>query len=164
MRFLSEKKIIVMLLRICLLALIFGWFSVNGLVPVPPLYRKAVLALKNYTSNPSFNPITYSLLNVFIHDKQARAFISDQAIELALTQIKELDQTSQTNNEKLLRQLIYGINCKHMGKNCLLSHRQKINRPAPHLKQQIASALDQFFGNANSEDEWPTTKTDESKE
>jgi hypothetical protein len=152
-----------MLLRICLLAFIVGWFSVNGLVPVPPIYRKAASALKSYTSNPSYNPIVYSLINVFIHDKRARAFISDQALELALTQIKELDQTSQTTNEKLLRQLIYGINCKHAGKNCSLSHRQKINRPAPHLKQQIVLALDKFFGDANSEDEWPTAKTDENK-
>jgi hypothetical protein len=149
-----------MFLRICLLALIVGWFSVNGLVPVPPMYRKAELALKRYTSNPSHNPIIYSLLNVFIHDKRARAFISDQAIELALTQVKELDEASQTNNEKLLRQLIYGINCKHTGKNCSLSHRQKINRPTPHIKQQIVLALDKFFGNANSEEEWPATKTD----
>jgi len=143
-----------MFLRILLFSLIFGWFSVNCLVPVPSSYRKAELALKRYMSNPSHNPIIYSLLNVLIHDKQARAFISDKAIEMALEQIKEFDKKTKTNNEKFLRRVIYGINCKHNENDCSPSNQQKTTRPTPKLKQRIILALDKFFANGNIDD-WP---------
>ncbi len=142
-----------MFLRIIFFTLIFCWFSVHGLVPVPPIYRKAELALKRYVSNPLHNPVTHSLLNVLIHDKQARAFISDQAIEMALGQVKEFDQKMKLNNENILRQVVYGIACKRTGNNCATSNRQKINRPTADLKHHIVLALDKFFGNSNAEDD-----------
>ena len=92
---LFKHQRVVMLLRIFFFVLIFGWLPVNGIVPVPPIYRKAEVVLKQYKSNPSYNPIIHSLFNAFIHDKRARAFISDQAIELALQQVNELDQQQQ---------------------------------------------------------------------
>jgi hypothetical protein len=144
-----------MFLRIFLFSLIYGWFSVNCLAPVPPVYRKAELALKSYVSNPSHNPVIYSLLNVLIHDKQARAFISDQAIEMALENIKELDQKTKTRNEQLLSQVIYGINCKPNGKNCSSINGRKINRPTPDLEEFIVVALDKYFANAKSDEDWP---------
>jgi len=145
-----------------LLLLIFGWFSVDCLVPVPPVYRRAEFALKRFMSNPSYNPITYSLLNVLIHDKQARAFISDQAITMALEQVKEFDQQTKTNNEKLLRQAIYGINCKRNRSNCLPFNRQKINRTSQDFKQRIVLELDKFFSIPNIDDDVPNT-TDNGK-
>jgi hypothetical protein len=104
-------------------------------------------------SNPSHNPITYSLFNVLIHDKQARPFISDRAITMALEQVKEFDQQRKKNNEKLLRQAIYGINCKRNGNNCLYFNRQKIHRTPQDLKQRIVLELDKFFSISNIDDD-----------
>lgn len=154
-----QYKTILMLLRLFLLSLIFGWFSVECLVPVPPIYRKAVLALKRYVENPHHNPVTYSLLNVPIHDKQARAFTTDQAIDMALEQIKDLDEKGRTHIAKLLNKVIYGIDCKRNGNNCLSPSRRKPIRPTPDLKNHIVLALDDFFDNGNADDDWPVPTT-----
>jgi hypothetical protein len=96
-----------MFLRIYFPLLIIGWFSVTDLVPVVPIYRKGELALKYYISYPSHNPVIHSLLNVLIHDKQARAFIFDQSIKMALEKIKEFDQKTKTISVSFLRILLF---------------------------------------------------------
>ena len=144
-----------MFLRIFFLLFVAGWYSANCYVPVPPIYRKAELALKRYISHPSHNPIIYSLLNVLIHDKQAKAFISDQAIEMALENVKKIDKKSRTNNEQPLRQVIYGKNCQPNDSNCSPANQRKINQPTSDLKQHIMSELDNFFGHTHANDHWP---------
>lgn len=140
-----------MFLRQVLLLSIFGWFSVNCLAPALPNYRKAEIALNRYNSYSSYNPIVHSLLNVLIHVKKAKAFISDKAIEMALEQVKEFDEKTGENNEPLLRQLIYGTNCNPNDKNCLSSNRKP---PTPDVKQRITIALDKFFANNKANDHW----------
>lgn len=147
-----------MFLRIFYVLLIVGWSSVNCVVPVPPIYRKAKLALNRYLSSPSYHPVIYSLLNVLIHVKQAKAFISDEAINMALHEVKELDQSTKTNNVESLRQIIYGRNCKNSANNCTSSNQRKINPPPPDLKQRIISELDKFFENISTDDSWTVKK------
>jgi hypothetical protein len=152
-----------MFLRTILLLTIFSWLSVDCLVPVPPSYRKAELALNSYISYSSYNPITHSLLNVLIHVKQAKAFISDQAIEMALEHVKKFDQETEENNEPILRQIIYGTNCKSDDKNCLPSNRNRLGSPTPDLKQRIAVALDKFFANNKGNDYWSLSASNGNK-
>lgn len=144
-----------MLFRLLLFILIVDCYCANRAAPLSPLpYQQAEVALKRYTLNPAYNPIIHSLFNVYVHDKRGRAFISDDAIELALIQIKELDQISKSNVEKTLREFIHAVNCRRLGKNCQSSsHRQKINRLTPDVKQKIVVALDDFFQNGNFDDE-----------
>jgi hypothetical protein len=143
-----------MFLHVVCLCLIPSWLLVNCVVPVPPLYRKAELALNRYISAPSYNPVIHSLLNVLIHVKQAKAFISDEAIESALEEVKDFDQNTKINNEQLFRQVIYGRNCKKGDNNCDPSNRRKINPPTPDLKQRIVAELDKFFATINTDESW----------
>jgi hypothetical protein len=147
-----------MFLRIFFLLLICGCFSVHSLSPVSPAYRKAELALRRYLAQPACNSVIYSLLNVLIHDKQAKAFITEQAIEMALEHVKELDQTAKTNNEQALRQIIYASNCKPNDNNCFPSNHQKTYKPTADLKQHIASALDKLFIDSNVDDDFVVNK------
>lgn len=144
-----------MLFRVFFLIVIFDCYSVNSATthPIQLPYQQAEVALKRYTLNPAHNPIVHSLFNVYVHDKRGRAFISDDAMELALMQIKELDSISKSNVEKTLREFIHAVNCRRLGKNCQPAHRQKINRLTPDVKQKIVVALDNFFENGNFEDE-----------
>lgn len=146
-----------MVLRVFLILLIPGWLAVNGLVPVPPVYRKAVFALKQYRSYQYHNPLVYSLLNVLIHNKQAKAFVSQEAIELSLDYIRQFDKKMTTNNEQLFRQIIFGTTCKRNDKNCLQSHQQKANLLTPELKEQIILELDKHFQNDDSKSDETTT-------
>ncbi|CAF0955415.1 unnamed protein product [Rotaria sordida] len=107
------------------------------------------MGLKLYRSHPLYNPVTYSLLNILIHNKQAKAFVSDEAIEMALDDIKEFDQKAASNNEPLLRQLIYGTYCKSNEKNCVRSNRKKVNHVSSDLAQQISLALDEYSTDDN---------------
>ena len=143
-----------MFLRIFCVLLITGWFSVNCVVPVPPKHRKAELALNRYISSPHYHPVIYSLLNVLIHVKQAKAFISDEAINMALGEVKEFDQSTKTNNVKLLCQIIYGRNCKKTANNRVSSNQHKINPLSSDLKQRIVSELDNFFENISTGGTW----------
>jgi hypothetical protein len=152
-----------MFLRTILLLTISSWLSVHCLVPLPASYRKAELALNRYISHSSYDPITHSLLNVLIHVKQAKAFISDQAIEMALENIKEFDQETDGNNEPLLRQIIYGINCKFNDKDCLHSNRNQLGSPTPDLKQRISVALDKFFENNKADTYWSLSALNRNK-
>ena len=143
-----------MLFRVFLLIVILNCYSVNSAaLPIQLPYQQAEVALKRYTLNPAHNPIIHSLFNVYVHDKRGRAFISDEAMELALIQIKELDSISKSNVEKILREFIHAVNCRRLGKNCQPAYRQKINRLTPDVKQKIVVALDSFFENGNFEDE-----------
>lgn len=131
--------------RIFCLVLILSWVLVNTFAADPSGPRKAALALKPYRSYPQHNPIVYSLLNVLIHNKQARAFISDKSIDMALDFIKEFDQKSKTNSEPILRQLIYPTSCKTNPMSCLNTNKQKVNYLPPALKERIIEELDKHF-------------------
>lgn len=135
-----------MLLRILCLLVISSSLLVNCLAPVPPVYRKAVMALKLYRSYASHNPLVYSLLNILIHHKYAKIFTSDQAIEMALNDIKELDKKTGKNNEGLLREIIYGKSCKTNDNNCLNRNGKKPANISPELTQRITLNLDKIFG------------------
>ncbi|CAF0828971.1 unnamed protein product [Rotaria sp. Silwood1] len=113
------------------------------------------MGLKLYRSSASYNPVVYSLLNILIHNKQAKAFVSDQAIEMALDEMKEFDQKTASNNEQLLRQLIYDTYCKNNESNCLRSNRNKHNHVTPDLAQKIVLTLDDYFTD-DSQDHHPT--------
>ncbi|CAF2420312.1 unnamed protein product [Rotaria sp. Silwood2] len=103
------------------------------------------MGLKLYRSSSLYNPVVYSLLNILIHNKRAKAFVSEQAIEMALDEMKEFDQQTASNNEQLLRQLIYGTYCKNNENNCFRSNRNKINPITSDLAQRIALTLDDYF-------------------
>ena len=152
-----------MFLRIICVLLITGWFPVSSVVPVPSIYRKAELALNHYMSSPSYNPIIHSLLNVLIHVKRARAFISDEAIDMALNDFKVVDQNTKGNNVQSLRQIIYGKNCKKNSKNCTVSNHRKINPPSQDLKQRIVLELDKFFEDLNTDYPWADNVDEKTK-
>jgi hypothetical protein len=126
-----------MFIRALFLLAITSWFQVNCYVPVAPIYRKAEEALHRYSSNFAHNPVIYSLLNILVHDKQATAFVSDEAIDLSLNEIKKYN----VKDEKVLRQII------HDTRNPLES-----SQLSPNVKEQIISALDTFFSNSNTDD------------
>ncbi|UJR27601.1 hypothetical protein I4U23_008882 [Adineta vaga] len=134
-----------MFLRLIILLTIFGWFSIVDSVPVPSTYRKAELALNDYTAPSSLNPMVHSLLNVLIHVRQARAFISDDAIEMVLENVRTFDHEINGNNEQLLRQIIYHKNCKSDDKDCLSSNQNSVHTPSSDVKQRIILELDKFF-------------------
>jgi len=126
-----------MFFRILCLITVFGWFQVQCYVTVPSIYREAHRALHHYSSEAEHNPVIFSLLNVLVHDKRAKAFITDQAIERALSDVKKFN----ADDEDVLRGIIYR-------KKSLL----KSNHVSKELKQDIQSALDTFFSNANVDD------------
>ncbi|CAF1099783.1 unnamed protein product [Adineta steineri] len=126
--------------------------SVNCALPVPPNYRKAELTLNRYISSSTFNPIIYSLLNVLVHVKQSKGFITDEAIEMALENIKKFDQETNDHTEPLLREIIYGTNCKPDDKNCSNQNQYQMTEPTPDIKQRIVAALDRFFENNDVDD------------
>jgi len=119
-------------LTFCLL-IIAGWFQVQCYVTVPSIYQKGEVALKHYSSRTDHNPVIFSLLNVLIYDKRAKAFITNEAIEKSLEDVKKFDE----NDEEILREIIYG---------------KKGNKPSTELKEDIQSALDTFFSHPNLDD------------
>lgn len=134
-----------MFLQFIIILSIIVHSSAYGRVLVDPMYRKAELALNRYSASLSPNPIVYSLLNVLIHDRQAKAFVSDEAIELALQHIREFDLKINDHNEKILRRIIYGVDCESDDKNCLSNNQDPARTPSPDTKERIVVALDEFF-------------------
>ena len=138
------------------LTFIYGFYSINCASLSLPVYRKAQLALKHYIADPSADPVTHSLLNVLIHDKNARAFTTDQAIEQAINSVKQINEKSNNSYlEKYLRQAVYGLKCNQNGADCVSSVEINNARPTPstHLKQQIVAALDSFFSGLDNDEE-----------
>jgi hypothetical protein len=119
-----------MFFRIFCLLTITAWLQVEGYVPVPFIYQKVEIALHHYSSHPEHNPVIFSLLNVLVYDKYAKAFITPEAIETSLKDVKKFRQ----NDEKILRRIIYGK-----------TKPVKSNRLSSALKENIQSALDTFF-------------------
>ncbi|CAF1955689.1 unnamed protein product [Rotaria magnacalcarata] len=142
-----------MFLRIFCLLFIPSCLLVNAVFSAPPIYQKAAMGLNFYRSYASHNPLVYSLLNILIHNKQAKAFISDRAIEMALDDIQELDQKTGKNNEKLFRELIYGKICKPPGSNCVNSNGPKPTRLSPELTQRIITSLDKYFSDDDANED-----------
>jgi hypothetical protein len=126
-----------MLFRIFCLLTIAGWFQVQCYVTVPSIYRKAEMALHHYSSHIGHNPVIFSLLNVLVYDKRARAFITDGAIEKSLEDVKKINK----NDEQILRRIIY------RRKNL-----EKVNKLSVESKENIESALDTFFAYPNIDD------------
>jgi len=126
-----------MFFRTFCLLIIAGWFQVQCYVTVPSIYRKVEVALQDYSSREDHNPVIFSLLNVLIYDKRAKAFITNEAIEKSLEDIKKFNE----HDEQILREIIYG-------KQILL----KENEPSIELKEDIQSALDTFFSHPNLDD------------
>ena len=135
-----------MLRSVCFLVLIVNWLPCDCLPPVPPIYRKAESALNRYLSKPASNPVVHSFLNIIIHDKRAKAFASDRAVNMALQHVGELnDATSNGHDEQVLRQLIYGTSSK------TLTQPQPF-KPTADLKEKITAALDNLFANKSNEE------------
>jgi hypothetical protein len=126
-----------MFIRIFCLVIITGWFQVQCNIPVPSTYRKVEVALHHYSSNGNHNPVIYSLLNVLVHDKLAKAFITNEAIEKSLEDVKKFNE----DDEQSLRQLIYDR------KNLF-----EPNELPDELKQEIESALDTLLLYPNTDD------------
>jgi hypothetical protein len=141
-----------MFVGIIVLFLVSNWLPVHCLGPVPTIYRKAELALNRYMSHPFHDPVIHSLLNILIHDKHARAFISDQAIDIALATIKQFDQQTNAHSESLFHEIIYGKRCQQNQSNCKLSNEWEPFKPTPDLKAKITSALDKFFASSTVDD------------
>ncbi len=121
---------------LCLLT-IMGYLQVQCYVPVPLLYRKVEAAIRRYSSNMSHNPVIHSLLNALVYDKQAKAFITDEAIETSLKDVKKINE----KDEPILREFIYGT------KTSLQSTTLTAD-----LKEDVESALDTFFSHPNVDD------------
>ena len=137
-----------MLFRVLCLLTIISYFHVQCYLAVPSIYRKAELALRRYSSNKNHNPVVYSLLNILIHDKRAKAFTSASAIEKSLVDVKQFNE----NDEPILRELI------QQTKNS----KQPAKLTAP-LKADLESVLDTFFTNQTTDSyesfELPSSKT-----
>lgn len=114
---------------LCLLTLT-TYLQVHCYVPVPTIYRKVELALRHYSTNTDHNPVIHSLLNVLVHDKRAKAFVTDQAIEKSLEDVKKFNR----KDEHVLRRLLYGTR--------VLPLNQKLPTV---LEESIESALNTFF-------------------
>lgn len=112
---------------------------------------KAESALNQYRAHPFHDPVIYSLLNVLIHNKQTKAFITDQAIEISLDHIKEFDEQAHTKSEPLLREIIYGSNCVYDPRDCPNGKDRSTFKPSPELTAQISSELDKFFASPSLE-------------
>lgn len=141
-----------MFLSLVFVFALYGCFSVHCLVPVPTIYIKAESALNQYRTHPFHDPVIYSLLNVLIHNKQTKAFITDQAIEISLEHIKEFDQQAHTHSEPLLREIIFGSNCEYDPRDCPQSKNRPAFKPSMELTAQISSELDKFFDSASLQD------------
>jgi hypothetical protein len=126
-----------MFFRIFCLFIVLGWFQVQCYVTVPPIYREADRALHRYSSEAKHDPVIFSLLNVLVHDKRAKPFTTDQAIERALADVKKFN----ADDDDILRGIIYQ-------KKSLL----KTNSVSKELKQDIQTALDTFFSHPNVDD------------
>ena len=126
---------------VCLLVLVTNWLPGHCLPPVPPIYRKAEGALSRYLSKPASSPVVHSLLNIIIHDKRAKAFTSDRAVNMALQHVGELNG----NDEQVLRQLIFGANSKTL-------IQPKPFKPTADVKEKIIAALDNFFVDSSAEE------------
>ncbi|CAF0720823.1 unnamed protein product [Adineta ricciae] len=113
----------------CLLTLTI-YLEVHCYVPVPRIYRQVELALRHYSTNTDHNPIIHSLLNVLVHDKRAKAFVTDQAIEKSLEDVKKFNR----KDEHVLRRLLYGTK--------ILPSNKKLPTV---LEESIESALNTFF-------------------
>jgi len=133
----NPKQNITMFFRTFCLLIIAGWFQAQCYVTVPSIYKKVEVALQDYSSREDHNPVIFSLLNVLIYDKRAKAFITNEAIEKSLEDIKKFNE----HDEQILREIIYG-------KQILL----KENEPSIELKEDIQSALDTFFSHPNLDD------------
>jgi predicted DNA-binding protein len=126
-----------MFFRTFCLLIIAGWFQVQCYVTVPSIYQKVELALQDYSSRRDHNPVIFSLFNVLIYDKRAKAFITNEAIEKSLEDVKKFNE----NDEEILREFIYGKKQLFKG-----------NKPSIELKEDIQSALDLFFSRPNLND------------
>lgn len=109
---------------------IIGWFEVQCYVAVPSIYREANQAIRDYSVQTDSNPIIYSLLNILVHDKRAKAFVNNQAIEQALDEVKKFNR----EDEQILRSIIFGEQ--------LTSESAELS---DELKQRVQTALDAFF-------------------
>lgn len=123
-----------MLFRSLLLLTIISWFSIQCYVTVPSIYRKAEIALHHYSSQKDHNPVILSLLNVLTYDKRAKAFITNEAIEKSLTDVKKFNE----DDANILRKIIY--------------RKKKFVKPSIELKEDVQSALDTFFSHPNMDD------------
>ena len=136
--FLTTTRTHPMFFRVLCLLTVVSWFEVQCYVTVPAIYQNADRALQHYSSKIEHDPVIYSLLNVLVHDKRAKAFITDQAIERALTDVKK----HNADDEDVLRGLIYQP--KSLSKS---------NHLSKELKQDIQSALETFFAHSNVDDD-----------
>jgi hypothetical protein len=127
-----------MFFRIFFLLTITSWFQINCYVPVPLIYRNVELALRRYSSSIDYNPVIYSLLNVLIYDKRAKAFIINEAIEQSLEAVKKFDE----NDEAIMRQVILSTQTP-----------TKSDELSDDVKEEIHSALDTFFANQDIDDD-----------
>lgn len=152
-----------MFLGLFFVLIMSNWCPVNTLVAVPAIYRKAETALDRYFSQPAHNPVIHSLLNILIHDKQSRAFITDQAIDIALEHMKVFDQQIHTQNEPIFREIIYGKPCTSDHPDCLTEKDWPYFQPTSDLKDKISSVLDKFFASSTLEEFLNTDKSKESK-
>jgi hypothetical protein len=123
-----------MFFRIFCLLTITAWVQVQCYVPVPSIYQKVETALHHYSSHPEHNPVIFSLLNVLVYGKHAKAFITPEAIEISLKDVKKFHE----NDEEILREIIYGK-----------TKPAKSNRLSSALEDNIQSALDTFFSQPN---------------
>ncbi|UJR21686.1 hypothetical protein I4U23_024763 [Adineta vaga] len=126
-----------MLFRTLWLLIITSYLQVQCYIPVSSVHKKVDIALRRYSSNIDSNPIVHSLLNVLVHDKRAKAFVTNEAIEKSLEDVKKFNK----KDESVLRRLIYETR--------ILSPTQKLSTV---LEENIESALDTFFAYPNLDD------------
>ena len=147
-----------MLLGLFFVLIVSNWYPVNSLVAVPAIDRKAEAALNLYFSHPTHNPVIHSLLNILIHNKQSRAFITDQAIDIALEHMKVFDQQIHVHNEPIFREVIYGKRCPSAHPDCLIEKDWPYYQPTTDLQEKISTVLDKFFASSTLDEFLNTDK------
>lgn len=122
-----------MFFRILGLLTMIGWFEIQCYVAVPSIYREADQALRHYSFETNHNPWIYSLMNILVYDKRAKAFVSHQIIEQALKDVKKFNR----QDAEILRRIIYG---------------EPVLDVSDELKENVQTALDTFFSDVNIDD------------
>jgi hypothetical protein len=147
-----------MFVRIATFLLLVQVFAITGYVSIPRALRKVDTALQRYYQHPSHNPLVHSLLNILVHDRKSRAFITEDAIRMALEEIRTFDQTYRTQLEPALRDAVFGKPCQSQSNRCATPLQANTFRPTPELKEKIADALDDFFADPSIHENVPTVK------
>lgn len=106
---------------VCLSAVVCC-LTAQSSAPLRSMSQRIELALHHYRSSLNQNPMVDSLLRILVNDRLTKQYMTDEAIQQALDDVKRVDR----NDEAILRKFIYKTKPLSKTEELLLNVRDEL--------------------------------------